>query len=50
MEPRPELKGKLLHISGFIQNTPHDGQPASEETEVWLGYTKSDILSCLHLP
>jgi hypothetical protein len=27
MKPRPELKGKLLHIAGFIQNTPRDGQP-----------------------
>ena len=43
MEPRPELKDKLLKISGFIQNTPHDGQPATEETEVWLGYTKSAV-------
>jgi hypothetical protein len=43
MEPRAELKGKLLHISGFIQNSPHDGQPATEETEVWLGYTKSAL-------
>jgi hypothetical protein len=43
MEPRPELKAKLLQITGFIQNTPHDGQPATEETEVWLGHTKSDF-------
>jgi hypothetical protein len=43
MKPRPELKDKLLKISGFIQNSPHDGQPATEETEVWLGYTKSAI-------
>ncbi|MGD0682119.1 MAG: carbohydrate binding family 9 domain-containing protein [Terracidiphilus sp.] len=43
MAPKPELKDKLLKISGFIQNTPHDGQPATEETEVWLGYTKSSI-------
>jgi hypothetical protein len=43
MEPRAELKGKLLHISGFIQNYPRDGQPATEETEVWLGYTKSAL-------
>jgi len=43
MEPRPDLKDKLLKISGFIQNTPHDGEPGSEETEVWLGYTKSAI-------
>jgi len=41
MEPRPELKGRLLEITGFIQNTPHDGEPATEETKVWLGYTKS---------
>jgi hypothetical protein len=43
MEPRPELKDKLLKISGFIQNSPHDGLPATEETVVWLGYTKSAI-------
>jgi hypothetical protein len=43
MRPRPELKDKLLKISGFIQNTPHDGEPATEKTEVWLGYTKSDL-------
>ncbi|MGO9638652.1 MAG: carbohydrate binding family 9 domain-containing protein [Terracidiphilus sp.] len=43
MKPRAELKDKLLKISGFIQNTPHDGQPATEETEVWLGYTKNAI-------
>jgi len=43
MEPRAELKAKLLKIAGFIQNTPRDGQPATEATEVWLGYTKSDL-------
>ena len=41
MNPRPELKDKLLKITGFIQNSPHDGQSATEETEVWLGHTKS---------
>jgi hypothetical protein len=41
MKPRPELKDKLLKITGFIQNSPSDGKPATEETEVWLGYTKS---------
>jgi len=43
MKPRPELKDKLLKITGFIQNSPSDGKPATEETEVWLGYTKSTI-------
>ena len=41
MKPRAELKDKLLKITGFIQNSPQDGKPATEETEVWLGYTKS---------
>jgi len=41
MAPRPELKDKLLHLSGFTQQTPSDGQPATESTEVWLGYTKT---------
>lgn len=41
MEPRAELKDKLLHISGFIQNTPRDGQLATESTEVWLGHTQN---------
>ena len=40
MEPRPELKDKLLKISGFIQNSPRDGEPGSEATEVWIGRTK----------
>ena len=43
MQPQPELKDKLLHISGFIQNYPRDGQPATEATEVWMGFTKSDL-------
>jgi hypothetical protein len=43
MTPRPELKDKLLHISGFIQNSPRDGQPATESTEVWLAHTKSAL-------
>jgi len=43
MEPRPELKDKLLEIKGFIQNTPRDGEPATEETKVWLGYTRTAL-------
>jgi hypothetical protein len=41
MEPRPQLKANLLQITDFIQNTPRDGQPATERTEVWLGHTKT---------
>jgi hypothetical protein len=43
MEPRAELKDKLLHITGFIQNTPRDGQPPTQKTDVWLGYTKAAL-------
>jgi len=43
MTPRPALKSQLQKISGFIQNSPRDGQPASEETEVWMGHTKSAL-------
>jgi hypothetical protein len=43
MEPRPDLKDKLAHVSGFIQNIPKDGDPATEKTEVWIGHTKSTI-------
>ena len=39
------LDGKLLEsswqraaITGFTQNDPDDGKPATEKTEVWIGY------------
>jgi len=43
MQPNPDLKDTLAHVTGFIQNTPTDGQPATEQTEVWIGRTKSDL-------
>jgi hypothetical protein len=43
MEPRPELKDKLSEISGFVQNQPSDGQPATEKTEVWLGRSSTTL-------
>jgi hypothetical protein len=43
MEPRTEIKDKLLHIAGFIQNSPKDGAAATESTEVWLAHTKTAL-------
>ena len=43
MEPPPQLKDKLLHITGFIQSNPKDGAPATESTEVWLAHTKATL-------
>jgi hypothetical protein len=43
MQPRAELRTRLTHITGFIQNAPNDGKPGTEETEVWAGYTHTTL-------
>jgi len=43
MEPKPELKGKLVRVTGFIQNAPNDGEPATQKTDVWVAHTKSTL-------
>jgi hypothetical protein len=43
MKPRPEMESKLGRVSGFVQQSPVDGAPATEPTEVWLGHTKSAL-------
>lgn len=43
MKPASALKDKLLEVTGFLQNYPQDGLPATEETDVWIGYTKTAI-------
>ena len=40
MAPRADLRARLAVVSDFIQNTPADGQPATEKTEVWMAYTR----------
>jgi len=34
---------QLQHITGFIQNHPSDGQPATERTEAYFGYDQSNL-------
>jgi hypothetical protein len=43
MEPRADLRDKLTHLQHFIQNTPADGKPATEPTEVWLARTRTTL-------
>ena len=43
MEPGAEIKGKLVEVSGFIQNTPNDGETATQRTDVWIAHTKSAL-------
>ena len=45
MKPPAALEGKLLHLTGFSQNQPIDGQPASQETEVSVARTRTDLYS-----
>ncbi len=43
MEPREDVRAKLSHVGGFIQNQPTDGAPGTERTEVWLGRTNNAL-------
>jgi len=38
MEPPADLADELLRVTGFFQREPADGQPASQETRVYLGH------------
>jgi len=43
MRPSREVDGKLARVEGLIQRTPRDGQPASQRTEVYLGYDDENL-------
>jgi Domain of unknown function (DUF5916) len=43
MEPASELARKMLKITQFTQQEPHDGAPASQRTEAYLGYTDKNF-------
>lgn len=38
MKPPPDLAEAMLMVTGFVQREPEDGNPASQTTEVYLGY------------
>jgi hypothetical protein len=43
MRPSPAFEGKMLKVDNFIQRDPKDGAPASQKTEVYLGYTPKNL-------
>jgi hypothetical protein len=43
MEPRAGLQEQLGYATQFIQNTPVDGAPGTERTEVYIGHTKTTL-------
>src|SRR5690349_20208339 len=38
MAPSPDWTGRLASIDRFIQRAPKDGDPATERTDVFVGY------------
>ena len=43
MRPEGEVAASMAKVSGFIQRNPHDGQPASQKTEAYLGYDDKNL-------
>jgi uncharacterized protein DUF5916 len=43
MEPASALAKAMLKVEGFQQREPHDGQPVSQPTEAYLGYTDKNF-------
>ncbi|HKT50177.1 MAG TPA: DUF5916 domain-containing protein [Candidatus Angelobacter sp.] len=43
MEPASALAKQMLKVGHFTQKEPHDGEPVSEPTEAYLGYTDKNF-------
>lgn len=43
MRPPADLAGEMTMVTGFVQRQPSDGQPASQRTEVYLGYDELNL-------
>jgi len=43
MRPEGEPATQMVKVTGFIQRNPHDGQPASEPTEAYVGYDERNL-------
>ena len=43
MRPSREVDGRLAKVTNFIQREPSDGAPASQRTEVYLGYDNKNL-------
>ena len=53
---RPDVDGRLddlvwrdaLRVTEFVQESPLEGAPASEETEVWIAYDSQNLYVAVH--
>ena len=55
-EEGPDIDGRLddlvwrnaLRVTEFVQQQPFEGEPASEETEVWISYDSQNLYLAVH--
>ena len=43
MKPEGEVATKMAKVTGFVQRTPHDGEPVTEKTDAYLGYDQKNL-------
>jgi hypothetical protein len=43
MHPSAHVAGEMTRVTGFIQRDPDDGRPATQRTDVYLGYDQSKL-------
>ncbi len=43
MRPTGEVAAQMKKVTGFVQRNPHDGLPASQPTEAYLGYDNKNL-------
>ncbi len=43
MQPAGEIASRMARVDGFTQREPHDGEPASQRTEAYLGYNERHL-------
>jgi hypothetical protein len=43
MQPEGEPASHMVKVTGFVQRNPHDGEPASQRTEAYLGYDEKNL-------
>jgi hypothetical protein len=43
MSPEGETASRMVKVTGFRQRNPHDGQPASQPTQAYMGYDEKNL-------
>lgn len=43
MKPEGDVARAMVQITGLIQREPHDGEPVTQPTEVYLGYDEKNL-------